>query len=142
MGAAMTAALVVAVVLELQAPRPPRPLRAAIARAATAHQVDRRLLAALVDHESSFRPDARSARGEVGLGQLLRGTLATRGYDSLTDDQLAEPGLNLWLAARHLARVRRRCGGSPERWVSAYSGRRCGPSGYSRAIVAAAEASP
>lgn len=102
---------------------------------ATRYDIKPETLAAVVAHESRFRKDARGGLGEIGLGQLKRGTLATAGYEHLSDEELARPRLNLRLAARHLAHAKKLCGGKPVRWLSRYNGRKCGPSSYSRKVV-------
>jgi hypothetical protein len=117
-----------------------RILAAQINHAARKAHVDPILLSALVARESSFNPHARGKAGELGYGQLKRNTVATRGYDNLTDEALMQPPVNLWLTARHMARARRLCGNAPPvEWLSLYRGtKRCRATRYSRAIVAAA----
>lgn len=68
----------------------------AIAQAATKHGIDPGLLAALVEHESGFDPNARSHAGAIGLGQLMPGTAAGLGVDP------TDPAQNLDGAARYL----------------------------------------
>lgn len=58
-----------------------RPWAPAIAEAALAEGVDPSLLAALVQHESDFKPTARSHAGAIGLAQLMPGTAAGLGVD-------------------------------------------------------------
>ncbi len=99
----------------------------AIAEAARRHGLDPRLLAALVWVESSFRPDAVSPAGAVGLTQLMPATAAGLGVDP------RDPLENLEGGARYLAAQIRRFG-SVELGLAAYQ---AGP-----AAVAAAGGMP
>lgn len=120
-----------------------RHLAAAINRAATTFDIDPVLQASLIARESSFERTARGAAGELGYSQLLRSTLATAGYEHLTDEALMQAPINVWLGARHLAHVRAACARrgitDPASWVSVYKGLPARPSKYSRAILKAAE---
>ena len=114
-----------------------RLLAATIAEEAERFDLPAELVAAVIQHESGFRRDAVGALGEIGYLQLKRGTLATRGFDHLSDAGLRQPRINIHLGARHLAHVRALCGNAPPvAWLSVYSGRKhCRPSPYSRAIL-------
>ncbi|MFO8076230.1 MAG: lytic transglycosylase domain-containing protein [Actinomycetota bacterium] len=68
----------------------------AIEQAADDAGVDPALLAALVQHESGFRPDAVSHAGAIGLAQLMPGTAAGLGVDP------RDPADNLAGGARYL----------------------------------------
>jgi soluble lytic murein transglycosylase-like protein len=141
----MTTLALAALILRLQGlPVAPGPaevraqlLAAMITIEADRQGVDAALIAAVIQHESGFRRDAVGALGEQGLLQLKRGTLATAGYDHLSDVGLRQPRINIHLGARHLAHVRALCGNVPAAsWLSVYSGRKkCRPSPYSRAIL-------
>lgn len=113
-------------------------LAAQIQHAARRNHVDGLLLAALVGHESSFVATKRGKLGELGLGQILRGTLAAKGAEDMSDETMMLPPINLALTAAHMRRVQRKCGdATPAQWLSVYAGNRwCRPSHYSRAIVA------
>ncbi len=63
---------------------------------ADAQGLDARLLVALIAVESSWRPDAVSRAGALGLGQLMPGTAAGLGVDP------ADPQANIRGAAVHL----------------------------------------
>ena len=78
-----------------------------VTHAAHAWHVPVATLTSLVFVESTCAPDADDGRGDVGLGQIRVGTLAARGH---TAEELRDPALNLYLAARHLAHWRHRCG--------------------------------
>jgi len=141
----LTTAALVALILRLQGLHAPGPaevrarlLAATIATEAIRYDLPPDLIAAVIAHESAFRQDATGTLGEVGLLQLKRGTLATRGFDHLSDVGLRQPRINIHLGARHMAHVRELCGvGSLAlHWLSVYSGRRkCRSSPYSRAIL-------
>jgi soluble lytic murein transglycosylase-like protein len=98
-------------------------------------EVDPLLLGALLIEESRFDKHAVSVFGAQGLGQIMPGTTASRGYERLEPHQLRVPRINLHLAARHMAHLRDKCGGTPMRWLSPYGGYRCGPSLYSKKIM-------
>lgn len=144
-GQPMTTAALVALILRLQGLHAPGPaevrarlLAATIATEAARYDLDPLLLAATIQHESGFRQDATGALGEIGYLQIKRGTLATRGFDHLSDVGLRQPRINIHLGARHMDRVRSICGATspPLHWLSVYSGRhKCRPSPYSRAIL-------
>jgi|GEM_PF-159782 len=68
----------------------------AIEKAASDAGVDPALLAALVQHESGFRPDAVSHAGAIGLAQLMPGTAAGLGVNP------RDPEENLAGGARYL----------------------------------------
>lgn len=133
-------AFLVALLLELGAPAKVAPEYAVlIEKEARAFKIPAEVGAALCGHESRWNVHARGAKGEIGLCQLLRGTLATRGFEHLTNRQLERPAIQFHLAFRHLAYLRAVCVrftiDSPGRWVSPYSGRKCGWSSYSNGIM-------
>lgn len=76
----------------------------AIEAAAREAGIDPRLLAALVWTESSFRPDAESSAGAVGLTQLMPATAVELGVDP------RDPLENLRGGARYLAQQLREFG--------------------------------
>lgn len=79
----------------------PHDLAAAIVRAARAEGVDVGLAVLLVRIESGFHEDRVSARGTVGLTQILPSTAATL-QPGITPAQLAARETNLRLGFRHL----------------------------------------
>ena len=140
----MTTAALILAILRLQGLHAPGPaevrarlLAATINVEAARYDLDPLLLVAVAAHESMFRRDAVGALGELGYYQIKRNTIATRGFDHLSDAGLMQPRINVHLGARHLAHVRRLCGNAPPiAWLSVYSGRsKCRPSPYSRAIL-------
>lgn len=131
-------ALLVALLLELGAPAQVAPKYAVLLEhEERAYHVPAEAIAAVCAHESRWDEHARGALGEIGLCQLLRGTVTVHGFEHLTDAQLERPAVQFRLAARRLARLRDVCGGywDLKRWISPYSGRQCGPSCYSNEIV-------
>jgi soluble lytic murein transglycosylase-like protein len=79
--------------------------------------VDPALLLAIVGVESSWRPWAVGSKGEVGLCQVrpdIHGATAT---------QLAEPEINVRIAAKLLRRCLRRSAGDVAGAVARYNGR-------------------
>jgi len=71
-----------------------------IAAAAATHGVDVRLVRAIIQVESAFRPGARSPKGAMGLMQLMPKTAAQY---SVVD--AFEPAANLDAGVRHLRRL-------------------------------------
>jgi soluble lytic murein transglycosylase-like protein len=79
--------------------------------------VDPALLLAIIGVESSWRPWAVGSKGEVGLCQVrpdIHGATAT---------ELAEPAVNVRIAAKLLRRCFRRSGGDVAGAVARYNGR-------------------
>jgi hypothetical protein len=86
------------------------------------HHLDGLLLASVVEAESSFRPDAVSPRGALGLMQLMPFHLA--GIERPFD-----PKVNLELGANYLAGLKRRFGGDLTLALAAYH---AGPTAVAR----------
>ena len=97
----------------------PAALPRQIERAAHTAGVPSELLAATVGAESTCRPGVKSGKGAIGYGQILPGGSAAKGH---TDKQLRSLRLNLRLAAEHLAKGLRLCGGDWAEAVSFYAG--------------------
>ena len=87
-----------------------------IIRYARLHDVDPKLVVALVATESAFRRDARSPAGAQGLGQLMPATAAMLG---VTDPW--EPEQNLSGTVRYLARQLQRWNDSAELALASYN---------------------
>lgn len=92
----------------------PLPFRPELEAAAQAHGVPPWMLAGLVRQESAFNPRARSAKGAVGLAQLLP---ETAGFPARA---LEDPQTNLKAGAAFLAKLRQRFG-SWEAALAAYN---------------------
>lgn len=87
-----------------------------IAEAAAQHRLDGLLLAAVVEAESGFDPDAVSPRGARGLMQLMPATAADMGAAHPTD-----PGANVRAGARYLRQLLRRFDDDLELALAAYN---------------------
>ncbi|MFT3816331.1 MAG: lytic transglycosylase domain-containing protein [Rubrivivax sp.] len=85
----------------------PPALRPALADAAGRHRLSPALLEALVWQESRWRSEARSARGAIGLAQLMPATARELGVDP------HDPAANLEGGARYLRRQLDRFGDLP-----------------------------
>ena len=106
--------------------------------AATPVRIDPYLVVALIERESGWHEGAIGAKGELGLGQLLPHSDAIRGYERHPSAVLKAP-INIRLTVAWMAHKRAACRtADPVTWLSAYKGLRCGPSRYSRWIVARA----
>ena len=82
---------------EAAPPPPPRPFAEIITAASVRHGVDPELLYALIEVESTYRPDARSPKGAMGLMQLMPAT--ARQY-AVADP--FDPTANVEAGTRHL----------------------------------------
>jgi soluble lytic murein transglycosylase-like protein len=71
-----------------------------IERAATRHDVDARLVKAVIQVESAFQPRARSSKGALGLMQLMPTT--ARQYSARN---LYDPASNIEAGTKHLKRL-------------------------------------
>lgn len=74
-----------------------RPYARLVERAAERHGVDPRLVHALIEVESSYRPDAVSGAGAMGLMQLMPGTAKRYGVADPMD-----PEANIEAGTRHI----------------------------------------
>lgn len=100
------------------------PYGKAIYLAGKRHEVDALLVAAIVQAESSFVPDAISPQGAMGLMQVLPATAERYGVSDL-----ANPRSNLDVGSRYLARLMRQFDGDLERALAAYN---AGPAAVER----------
>lgn len=85
------------------------------------HEVDGLLIAAIIEAESGFTPDAISPKGAVGLMQILP---STGGRADLYD-----PSVNLEVGSRYLAWLLKQFDGNLEHTVAAYN---AGPAAVTR----------
>lgn len=92
------------------------PYGSQIWRSAQKHGVDGLLVAAIVETESRFTPDAVSPRGAVGLMQILPSTGGLYGSPDLYD-----PSANLDAGTRYFARLLREFDGDLERALAGYN---------------------
>lgn len=95
-----------------------------IFQAAQEHEIDGLLLAALVEVESSFRPQVISPQGAVGLMQVMPTTGLQYGVENLTD-----PLANIDAGARYLSDLLEEYGGSLDLALAAYN---AGPGNVAR----------
>ena len=86
-----------------------------IAKAAKAHAVDSLLVAAVVEIESTFRPDAGSHKGAIGLMQLLPSTAG------MSRAKLKNPNTNLEAGSKYLAKMIDRYDGDLGLALAAYN---------------------
>jgi soluble lytic murein transglycosylase-like protein len=91
--------------VEARLPDLDQPFAEAVARAATRHGLDPKLLHALVVVESAYKPSALSPVGAGGLTQLMPATAAVLGVRDRFD-----PDANLFGGADYLARLLLRFG--------------------------------
>ena len=82
-----------------------------IAKYAAQHGVPYRLARAVVQVESSFRPNVTGAVGEIGLMQIRLSTARGMGYKG-SAKQLYNPATNLFWGMKYLGKAHRLAGGS------------------------------
>jgi soluble lytic murein transglycosylase-like protein len=100
------------------------PFGTSIWRAAEHQRVDGLLVAAIVEVESGFQPDAVSPKGAVGLMQVIPANADAADLAGLVD-----PTMNLNLGSRYLRRLLRSFDGDLELAVAAYN---AGPAAVER----------
>ena len=100
------------------------PFGRAIARAAERHRVDPLLLAAIVETESAFAPDAVSPEGAIGLMQLIPETGELYGKTDLFDTYV-----NLEVGSQFIGALLDRYHGDLALALAAYN---CGPATVTR----------
>lgn len=98
------------------AEEPPTPYRTLVEKAAARQNLSPRLVHAVIEVESSYRADAVSPRGAIGLMQLLPTTAARYG---VTD--LADPAQNVQAGTRHLRELLDALGQDIELALAAYN---------------------
>ena len=89
------------------------PFGGEIRRVAAKHRVDGLLVASVVEAESSFRPDAVSPKGALGLMQLMPAH-----FEGI--DRPLDPAVNLGLGTSYLAGLERRYAGDLRLALAAY----------------------
>ena len=98
----------------------PAPLRALIARAARAEQVPPALLAAQLEAESGFDPDARSSAGALGLAQFMPLTWSGA-WNPQRERSPFEPAPAIAAQARLMRLLLERAGGDVATALAAYN---------------------
>lgn len=104
-----------AAITQLATPLAPESLRAALTNAATHYGISPELLAALVRQESGWRATALSAKGAIGLAQLMPATARALAVDA------RDPASNLDGGAHYLRTLLDMFDGDLERALAAYN---------------------
>ena len=87
------------------------------------YHVDPALATAVIYRESTFDQYAISSKEAIGLGQIRRHTVSSKGYDKLGRKALFDPNLNIMLTLRALDHSRTVCNSdNPNVWLSVYNG--------------------
>jgi|GEM_PF-2242615 len=86
----------------------PKRLAAHLYRLCLVNRMDPAFVLSVIQVESSFRADAVSSAGAIGLMQLMPGTARKLGGRSLAKTSLADPFLNLEIGVRYLRDLRAR----------------------------------
>ena len=90
-------------------------------------------LATVIALESSCNYMAKSRVGAIGLGQILPKGSAAVGFPEY---MLVEPTVNVYLTARHLAKLLILCKGSWLKAVAVYNGySKCRPTDWSKHVI-------
>ena len=119
---------------QAQIPKACDKLSVEISDAAAGWRVPRLLLTAVAFSESTCDPSAVNETSDaIGAFQILPGGSAAQGHSA---EALADPWLNTWLAAAHLAKWKKRCG----TWLGAvtifHGNERCrARSGYAASVI-------
>lgn len=91
------------------------------------------IIAAVIYHESKFKPFSRGRRGEIGLMQIKRRGAIQGPYLRMSFRQLADVRLNIRIGTAYLARALIRCTGT--RGLTIYNGGRCGSGSYRTGVL-------
>ena len=93
----------------------PYDYRSRIETSAAHYHVDPYLVAAVIKHESKFRPNAKSTGGALGMMQLMPQTaewIARQMDEPFTEDYLYDPALNIRYGVWYLAELEQEFGGN------------------------------
>jgi soluble lytic murein transglycosylase-like protein len=85
---------------DVSLPTLPEPLARIVEAAAQRHEIDARIVQAVIQVESAYNPQARSPKGALGLMQLMPATAVRLGAKPTSD--LFDPALNIELGVRYL----------------------------------------
>ena len=102
----------------------PYDYRSRIEISAAHYHVDPYLVAAVIKHESKFRPNAKSTGGALGMMQLMPQTaewIARQMDEPFTEDYLYDPALNIRYGVWYLAELEREFGGNDILALAAYN---------------------
>ena len=104
----------------------PAPYRETILREASRRRIDPRLVLAIMQQESNFRPRVKSNAAARGLLQLTIDTAskyaAHVGLNNLRDDDLYRPETSILLGSEYIADLARMFPDLPEAIVASYNG--------------------
>ena len=105
---------------------PDRPkYEAMVNRAASEFGLEPALLKAIMAAESGFNPKAVSAKGAIGLMQIMPATAQRYGLQAdkkhSINQKLTDPGINIRLAARYLSELEKMFPQRPELVVASYN---------------------
>ncbi|HEX8889530.1 MAG TPA: lytic transglycosylase domain-containing protein, partial [Pyrinomonadaceae bacterium] len=104
----------------------PAPYRETILREASKRRIDPRLVLAIMQQESNFRPRIKSNAAARGLLQLTIDTAskyaAHVGLNNLQDDDLYRPETSILLGSEYIADLARMFPDLPEAIVASYNG--------------------
>ena len=103
--------------------------RAHVDGAAKRHGVDSALIRAIIETESSWRPNARSKVGAMGLMQLMPKTAKWLGVRNAYD-----PAQNIEGGSKYIAQLIRQFGGNVSKALMAYN---CGPGNVKKGRIPA-----
>jgi soluble lytic murein transglycosylase-like protein len=95
------------------------PFHSLIRAASRRYNVDAALVAAVITVESRFHPEARSAKGALGLMQVMPATGARYGVHSAGD--LLDPGVNIDIGTRYLLDLQNQFGHRMPLVIAAYN---------------------
>lgn len=104
-----------------QASLPPlsEPLARIVEAAAQRHEIDARIVQAVIQVESAYDPQARSPKGALGLMQLMPATAVRLG--ATPSSNLFDPALNIELGVRYLRLLGNLFNGRLELVLAAYN---------------------
>ncbi|MBQ7220818.1 MAG: transglycosylase SLT domain-containing protein [Synergistaceae bacterium] len=95
--------------------------------AAQKHGIDNELIQAIIEVESTWKPNARSKAGAMGLMQLMPATAHSLGVRNAYD-----PAQNVEGGSRYIAQLIRRYGGDVSKALMAYN---CGPGNVAKGRI-------
>lgn len=96
--------------------------------------VDPEIVVAVMHHESKFRQYTVGPFHELGLMQVKREGAIQGDWRKLSDHDLSDITLNIWIGTGYLSKFSHRCK-APVRYLTPYNGGRCVPSKYSTGIL-------
>jgi len=106
----------------------------AIENATVGTGIPKDTVAADIWHESNYNKRAIGTKGEVGLMQVKRGGAVQGAYAKMTNAQLSNISLNIYLGVSYMAQKQQKCSWH---WLTKYNrpANGCRPSKYSRGVA-------